>query len=243
MKIFTYSFNNPIYLAYQYKCLKKFSIEPFELICIDNSIDNDIRHELQNVCKNNKITYQINKKPNHSSPGISHYSAIQWSYNRFIIYQKELVLMLDHDIFPIFPFSISEILNDALMAGAPQQREHIVYLHPSILILNPDKLPNKNTLNFGSKIFDGVGVDVGGQLHTYIYNNPHVKIKYLKSHLLPPQSNLLPLNCVYDGNNPFEIIEDKFLHTRLGSNWSGINSHEFSIRNKLIYNLLDEYLK
>ena len=249
-KVFTYSFNNPKYLEYQSRCLKKFSLEPFEFYCIDNSVDPYIRRRLNKVCADNGIRHEINKKPDHSLPGTSHYSALQWSYNEFMQNNTGLSLILDHDMFPVKPFSVSSELNGAQIAGIRQEREHVIYLHPSVIILDMDKLPNKHTINFNGQLVDGVAVDIGGQLGAYFRDNPNVKVNYMNAHKVDKSSDIIPedlkINYRCDPNatdlHPFEIAEEKFLHTMLGSNWCYIDKQKFEARNSLIYSILERYL-
>jgi hypothetical protein len=239
-KVYTYSFNNPKYLEYQSKTLKKFSVEPFEFICIDNSIDPSIRQQLNKVCADNGIRYEINQKPDHSLAGTSHYSALQWSYNEFMMNDTCLSVILDHDTFPIKSFSILEMLNGADIAGILQQREYVKYLHPCMIILDLNKLPNKNTINFNGQKVDNVVVDIGGQLGAYFRDNPNVKINYFKRDVVEKAMDIIPDDL--KRHYSFEIIGEKFLHTRLGSNWCGINKEQFNTRNNFIYSMLDKHL-
>ena len=64
-KIFTYAFNNPKYLEYQIKTLNKFALDPFEFICVDNSIDKSVSAELRNVLKTVFVTQSMNNQTIH----------------------------------------------------------------------------------------------------------------------------------------------------------------------------------
>jgi len=241
IKIFTYSFNNPKYLEYQNKLLKKFLTEPFEFICIDNSIDMSIRQQLREVCNTNNIRYEINQKPDHSLHGTSHYSAVQWSFDTFMANGSGIAVILDHDMFPIKPISIKNLLNNADIAGAPQSGQNVTYLHPSLIIMNLDTLTNKSSINFNGAKINEINFDIGANLHFYFKENPTVKIKYLASRLIEENHPMIlpDLKKYYDDKIPFELVEDSLLHTRIGSNWAHINSLTFNNRNSLIYNIFD----
>lgn len=242
--VFTYSFNNPKYLIYQNKCLKKFIKEQVAFTCIDNAIDQKISTELKKVCLDNSIRYSKNDKPDHSLHGASHYSALQYSYNKFIKNNKGLCLILDHDMFPIKNISLVDLLDESNIAGAPQSKEHIHYLHPSFILLNIDSMPSKESIDFNGACIDGINVDIGGNLFNYFKSNPSVKVKKLKSYLVKKDSEVIPSNSkdIYDEDCPFELVEDSLLHTRLGSNWLYMKDNIFQKRNDMIYNILDSYL-
>lgn len=246
IKIFTYAFNNPKYLEYQIRAFKKFMVDPFEFYCIDNSKDPNISQELRQICINNNIKYEPNKSPNHITDGISHYSALQWSYNTLMANQNNICVLIDHDMFPIKPISILEILDGASIAGAPQSRGHVNYLHPSLIILKLNEMTNENTLSFNCSIIEGQKTDTGGEFHNYFKNNPNVKVKLLPAFLINDSNNnmnLIPQECHsnYNRNYLFEIVDNKFMHTRLGSNWIDIEKTEFKKRDDLIYYILDKY--
>ncbi len=247
IKIFTYAFNNPKYLEYQIKAFKKFMTEPYDFCCVDNAIASDIRHQLRQISINNGIRYQINQKPDHSLHGLSHYSALQWSYNTLMVNQQDTCVMVDHDMFPIHPISISELLDGALIAGAPQSRYHVQYLHPSLMVFKMGELPNKETISFYGGKIDDLNVDIGGELHYYFTKNPGVKVRFLPSYLINEANqnmHIIPseLHQFYNRDYLFEIVDNKFLHTRLGSNWIYIEKSEFIKRDNLIYSTLDKYI-
>ena len=248
IKIYTYSFNNPKYLDYQIKSFRKFMKEPFEFICIDNSIDPMIRNTLIDVCNKYGVAHHINMKPDHSLAGLSHASALQWSFNTFMANDNDNInVMIDHDTFPIIPISIFDLLGDSAIAGAPQSVGHIHYLHPSLIIMDMQKLPNKHTMKFCGANIDGINVDIGGQLYLYFRDNPSVNIKHLRSYLISDQNKNMQwipqqFHNDYDRTYLFEIKEDKLIHTRLGSNWIHIKEPEFRKRDEVIYGTLDYYL-
>jgi hypothetical protein len=246
MKIFTYAFNHPTYLQYQIKCLNKFVQEPFEHYCIDNASEQKYTEQFLSICNDNKIQYRKNLKPDHSLAGVSHYSALQWSWKTIISQTEEIVLMLDHDTFPIDYVSITELLGDACLAGPPQSRgEHITYFHPSCMIFNTATLPKKDTISFKGSIIDGLPTDIGGELHYYFTRNPDVKKKCLKHGHIHTDNPFLPKHLIekYGYEHVFEMVEGKLLHTRNGSNWAYFDKQLFDSRDKFIFEILDDKLK
>ena len=244
MKIFTYAFNNPTYLKYQNKCLHKFIQEPFEHYCIDNASEQKYTDQFKIICAEHNIHYEKNLEPDHSLAGRSHYSALQWSWNNIISQTEEVILMLDHDTFPIYPVSITELLGDACLAGFLQARgENIEYFHPSCMIFNTQTLPNKE-----GSVIDDIATDIGGELCMYFRNNPDVKRKCFKAGYVHIDNPIFSENIIkkygYDhahkmSKTLFEIIEDKFFHARNGSGW---DRSMLSGREQFIISLLDDRL-
>jgi hypothetical protein len=246
MKIFTYAFNHPTYLKYQSKCLKKFIQEPFEFYCIDNASNASFTNQFVKICSDEGIIHTKNLEPDHSLAGESHYSALQWSWKNIISQTEEIIMMLDHDTFPIDYVSPTQLLEDAYLAGAPQSKGiGIDYFHPSLMIFDTKNLPNKETVSFKGSVIDEVATDIGGDLCMYFRNNPDVKKKYLKSGHMFSDNPFLPkiLIAKYGYPHVFEMIEGKFLHTRNGSNWAWFDKRTFDTRDSFIFELLDEKLK
>ena len=238
-------FNHPAYIEYQYRCIKKFIKEPFDFYCIDNAAEYRFSKRFKSICSSNNIHYEKNLEPDHSLAGESHYSALQWSWKTIISKTEELIMMLDHDTFPIDFVSISELLDDASLAGAPQSKGvDIEYFHPSLMIFNTANLPNKETISFrGSKIND-ILTDIGGDLFYYFRDNPTVKKKHLRAGHMHTDHPFLPATLInkYGYQHVFEMIENKFLHTRNGSNWARFDKTTFNNRDKFIFELLDSVL-
>jgi hypothetical protein len=246
MRIFTYAFNHPTYLQYQNKCLRKFIQEPFEFYCVDNASEQRYSDQFKIICEANNIHYLKNLEPDHSLAGESHYSALQWSWKTIISHTEEIIVMLDHDTFPIDFVSIIDFLGDALLAGAPQSKGvGIDYFHPSLMIFNTKNLPNKNSVSFKGSVIDDIATDIGGDLCHYFRNNPTVKKKIIKSGHMFADNPLLPADLIakYGYLHVFEDVEGKFLHTRNGSNWAWFDKNTFDNRDRFIFELLDAKLK
>lgn len=244
MKIFTYAYNKPKYLIYQYKCLKKFIDEDFEFYCVDNSKEEYISQEFKKICDEQGINYLKNLKPDHSLEGTSHYSALQWSYDNVISKTSEIVVMIDHDNFPIKHVKISEIIGDCDLAGYPQSRGHVEYLNPALMIFNTAQMPNKTTLSFKGSLIDGNATDIGGELYYYIKSLPTPKRKNLVSGpILSDDVILSDLAKKWGYPHTFDLIESSFVHPRNGSNWARVGRQEIENRDNLIFELLDRNLE
>jgi hypothetical protein len=244
MKIFVYCYNKPEYLTPQIKCLRKFIKEPFDFYCIDNSKDPKLTSKFIGICSQNEIIYTRNEKPDHSLEGLSHYAAMQWSWNNIINKTNEIIVMIDHDNFPIRELSIEKILDNNVIAGVAQSRGHVEYLNPALMIFNTRLMPNKTNISFKGSLIENQATDIGGEIYFYFKDNPNVNKKFLKSGpILKDDPILKDLAEKYGYPHTFDFIEDAFVHPRNGSNWSRVEQDEFNNREKLIFDLLDRNLK
>lgn len=243
MKIFTYVFNNPKYLIYQNKCLRKFVAETFEFICLDNSKEVKYHEEFKKICQEHNITYIMNAAPDHSLEGTSHQAALKWSWDAHIKQTQDIIVMLDHDMFAIKPLSFLELLNQSAVAGGKESRGQIEYLHPALMIFNTSEMSDKETINFRGGVIEGQQCDSGGELYYYFQKHPELKITALgHGHLSDENPLASDLIKKYNCNPVFEIWADKFFHPRNGSNWDRVNPQAFATREKLVFELLDRNL-
>lgn len=244
VNIFTFSFNNPKYLEFQSKLLKKYCKNNFQFFCIDNSIDNKISNDLKMTCNTNGIRYEKNMKPDHSLPGTSHYAAIQYAYHSFMEKSNDVCVLMDHDMFPIDYINFEELVSNNHIAGFQQSKEHIYYLHPALIVMDMKKLPNKSTISFNGAKIDEINVDIGGELYKYFESNKDVKINKLHWTGITNTNQIIPekYKNIYDNDAPFELINNNMLHTRLGSNWIHFAKNIFDLRNEMIYFILNSKL-
>ncbi len=121
-------------------------------------------------------------------PNIRHANAIQYSLDTIGFGHNGIVFIIDSDMFPVRPFSITEYMKDADAAGVFRGfRPGGSYIWPGICFLNMATLPNKRDINFNCGVIDKNSVDVGGYTYCYFRDNPSVRkknINEISSHQL-----------------------------------------------------------
>jgi glycosyltransferase involved in cell wall biosynthesis len=83
--IITVTFNGPKLLEYQLKTLKKYCLDDYEFIVIDNSNNENYINEIKNICEENNISY-IHKGFSVSVgnvPSTNHGLALNYAYETF----------------------------------------------------------------------------------------------------------------------------------------------------------------
>ena len=246
--VISVGFNRPSYLPYQYELLKKFMTQPFSYMFFDNSVTESITTKFINTCKYLNISYTRIPQNIHTSHGISDRAgksldyAIQHIYN--VMQFRGIVMINDSDLFLLKPFDPITKLGTKPIIGRshknvyylnhPEQTEicKLNYYTNQYVILNFDILPNIQDLSFMPGIVEGVNVDCGGKIHTYLKNNgieycpvtdiPHSGVtKYtiddICDDIVKPYFNK---ELETHEKSVSEIFDDSFLHLRMGSNWN-----------------------
>ncbi len=172
--IITIAFNNVSILKIQYFFIKKNLKDCYEYSIIDNSTKKNVSKLIKEFCKNENIEYvkipQINITLN---PSDSHGLAINWAIKNFIKPRKAKYFgIIDHDIFPIKPTKIINILKKQEIYGHLQIRKAGWYLWAGFCFFN-EKFINNKKMNFLPKN----GMDSGGGNYNDLYK--HLKLEKL----------------------------------------------------------------
>lgn len=246
INIYTFQFNQPDFLEYQFRTFSKFLSLPHKLICVNNAYDNHYeKRAILDKASQLGIAHVIPENIDYNrGPGYSHQDALNWTWNNFIANSSDPVIIVDHDMFPIktlnFDFSYD-------ITGISQGRgEYIRYFHPGFMLIN--NIPDKNTIDFRGQKIDGHNCDTGGNWHHYLLAHPELKIKGLLMQAInysQETMKFLPesVHSSYDTNDQMEIVEDYMIHFRNGSNWAHTNKYQFNSRVDQLKQTLDYYLK
>jgi len=227
--IITISFNNSKLIWYQIKCVKKYCIDNYELIVVDNGNNNEESKIIKNICDENNIRL-INTNITSNSPSNNHGLALNQIY-KILKEEFDYLLFLDHDVFPIKPFSVTEILEDNMIAGQKQIRGNNEYLWPGLLFINK--------LNVDLDFTPLGNLDTGGKLSKLVSENKE-KIFFI-------EDNRIPIDLELNNNHMHEFYQtfqnETFIHFIKSSNWCNVNEEIFNTRLNFLFNKLDNYIK
>lgn len=223
------TYNIPInVLLIQIQAIKKFSLDPYELILVDNS---DNPEAIENIRYHTSIQpdiryFKVDSIPSRGSD--SHAFAANLAYS-LVREEYEYLFYLDHDCLPIKGFSVKEILEDKLLGGIGQEKGK-KYFWPGCFMFNNAKV-DKNLVNFSPNL--EFGLDTGGNLY-----------RLLEAY--GPDSTVF-FNEEYKQNTQFTenqynyyalIYNRTFMHFVNGSNWASASNNESRLNT-----LLAEYHK
>lgn len=224
IQIFTSVVNRPDFVILQNQLFHKFLKNEYQFHIVDDSIDDTISEQFKSICSENGFSYY--KKPLRTvqlNPAQACADTVQWTYDHIIRkdYKDSLVFFCDSDMFLIDEFDISEYMNDAMIAGLPQQRGNVTYMWNGIMFFHMSKLEDLD-IDFSDGIVEGEMTDVGGNTYYYFQKNK-IEMKKTDSEcpVYPTHFNDIDLQNeeVTRGYN-FELhLDGKFLHYRAATNW------------------------
>lgn len=217
------AFNKPDLLIKQVEKIQQFCTDDHDVIVVDNSNKKDaiegIRHHAT------RLGCQYMKTNSGNSDGsLSHSFAANLSYIK-LKDSYDYFLYLDHDCFPVKPFSVIENLGDNVIAGIGQNKSK-TYVWPGCVMFKKDDL-----IDFGTN--REFQLDTGGNLYKVMEHYGHEKCLFFDEQYCENIHFKSDTRYSY-----YSLINDgMFFHMVGGSNWMGIEKNEERINSLL--NILD----
>lgn len=228
IKIYSTVYIKPEFIDLQFNSFKKYSIDNFELIIINNGIDKDTFDKIVEKCDKYKLKH-INVIKNVNTTeycSASHIHAIDFTLQNFIKKDEDDVdinILIDSDVFAYKPFSFYKLLNNKYLAGMYQQSNEHEYIAAIFMMIN-------GKIDLGDfSFYSGYG-DTGAGVQ-YLMNKYNTIPEYLKhtaqidieSDYIFRCENEYPYKDIYR----IQFIADSFIHYYRGSNWqeSDVNYH------------------
>lgn len=214
--IITHAFNRPDFIEMQCRTFKKFFKDDYRFVLFNDANNEPMSAQIKVMCQEwgiecIRVPQEIHDRPYHKRwpgepyhrPNIRHANAIQYSLDTLGFNHDGILLIIDSDMFPVRPFSITEYMKDADTAGVFRGfRPDGGYIWPGICFLNMATLPNKRDINFNCGFIDGYSVDVGGHTYCYFRDNPTVTKKGITEissyQLFCPHTGIPMRNCKMD---------------------------------------------
>lgn len=220
--IITYNISSEIFIL-QIEAIRKFCKDDFVIHVIDNSTEEEIAKDIKYHAENFKLDYTKTYSSSKNSSD-SHAYAANFAYQKF----KggfEYWFFMDHDLIPVQPYSVTEILNGGhVIAGLGQLGSSTkTYFWPGCVMFHLEG-DEKDIIDFSPS----KGLDTGGGLHLVVekYGLDHC-IFFNEAYHQNPYFN----SNVY---NSFAMINNgMFFHCVNGSNWAGKDRHEERINSLL----------
>ena len=222
------TYNNPELIKHQFHLLKKYFKGSYNFLIADNSSDKNARKQIEEYCKTQSISYISLPTNPYKTGSQSHAASINWVMRNYIgVKQPDYFGFIDHDIFPVEPFSVEDILKKQSIYGLLQQRESLWYLWAGFCFFN-FKSFDVSQMDFMPGPVNGIALDTGGKNWDLVYS----KIKS-DSIEFPKQTyqNLREGNVAQ--SDKLEIIGN-WVHSFNGSYWMKVDKKE---------HLLEQYLK
>lgn len=216
------TYNTSALIAKQLDLVKKYCEDEHDVIVVDNS---DAPEAIDAIRYHASLRDCVYVKTQSSSRGgsDSHSFAANFAYGMFKD-DYDYFFFLDHDCFPVRPFSIQKELHGKMMAGIGQEKKEL-YFWPGCLMFKKEV----QDIDFSPL----PGLDTGGSLY-----------RTMKS---LGKNNLIFFNEVHVENpgfkktmyNFYSLINHRmFMHFINGSNWNNKGHHQERLNS--LFNILDQ---
>lgn len=220
------AFNNARIIRYQYGLMKELFQDPYAYTVFDNSTNQTESDKIKDFCESEKIPYlKLNKvMQKHIGPSENHAIALNYSYQNYIkVRNAKYFGFLDHDLFPVKPYSVIAHLEKEPFWGYMKQ-EKLRYLWPGFSFFCTDYLQNlrvdfmtdwKNGGDTGSRNYFSV-------YKKYLKNNPDLKFgSFERIQLI--RDNQIPAD---DYESMCSILDGAWVHMINGGNWTDYKNFE-----------------
>jgi hypothetical protein len=240
--IYSIQYNKPVFINLQKKSFDKF-IREYTFTVIDNSIDKDISAEIKKNCLLNNIncieTENKFDSRRNGLHGFSHEVGVKCFLDKLKNTHKndDIVMLLDHDVFIVSDISkIFDTISNSSILTLKQQREHIYYIWPGLVILNLRNCANIHEISLdGAKLVNNVWIPIDNGVFTDIGGHSY--------HYLKKYENRLKFVDLeeYFVNEVIDNITDKhiFYHFHAGSQWSGYSNDIWENKFKQIKKVIE----
>lgn len=254
-------YNTPLFIEQQAKCIKRFcKDDKYDILLVDNSNTEAFRIKLQEQCDNIGVKYfKVESdivKPKSLDTSGDHAFALRYSFNKFKD-EYDYIFFLDHDVFPIKQFSITEFLklntdNKLLAAGLLQGRDKN-FFWAGCFLLNMRDVDLRLIGDFSPNY--SLGLDTNGDTHKllgfygsdkfcffteeFITNNRFLDI-------IQEKNNEMRRTTGSEVNDPYKEYQliagggAVFLHFRGSSNY--VNCILFGERMGTLFSILEDKL-
>jgi hypothetical protein len=243
VKIFTFAFNRPDILQYQINSFKKHIEDDLEFHVVYDTRDNEYLETFTKICEDNQVCLHHHISQPGNTPSFYNSDAIQWTYDNFIKLDGEdfIAMILDHDIFLIEDFNVSQFMGGYDLSGLLQTRESVEYVWQGLIFFKKSSVENID-FNFYPQTVDGQPLDTCGGTYKLLRNE---NIKFKSTDVVYPDDyNGINLRDSSNSNGGYAMelhADQKFLHFRNACNWHNalkvVDNHKTSILYKILNDL------
>ena len=228
----TVTFNNTEVVEYQIRTLQRFFTFPYRYTVFDKSTEEEKADEIHTICKSHNVGYVRLPKQEFIPKGFGSYShGIACNYLFYNYIQNgggKYFGLLDHDIFPVEKFDISEYLEKQFFYGI----KHRYYIWPGFFFIRMSHI-RKTKLDFRPSLW--LHGDTGACNRYRLFRN----VDFTK-YEMPSDKKIL----FDDDKDIFEYGYSYFscgwIHCWNASNYMG---KDIQLKMKRIFLLIEEKLK
>lgn len=213
------TYNEAAFIIPQLEGLKKYCKDNYQAVIIDNSTITEVSENIKYHAElRGAIYYKTNSATQNGSE--SHCFAANLSY-QLIKDKYDFLMYMDHDLFPLQPFSVQEMLGGKILGGLAQPgvKHNKTYYWPGLVMWDNNRI-DRNLVDFWfSHEFE---LDTGGNFYKLVE-------LYGKENCMT-MGEVYYQNSMYHGAkyNHYTVIKKdaaEFMHFIGGSNWISLSDH------------------
>ena len=225
--VITIAFNNEVVLKHQIQYMRKFWKDgEREYLIADNSPLKERQDVIRELCRKEGIPYLLlprDARIDRISGSFSHGTAVTWLYHNYIKGRNPYIFgFLDHDIFPVRPFSMEEKMQGMPYYGFREDRGGAWYIWMGLLFMKTGEVSGHHLNFLPCKVGDErVYMDTGGSLWYTLFS-----IKGDAGCRFPERVRVPMFVKGKRHRDPVDYIDDCWMHTNNGSNWKNIEDKQ-----------------
>ena len=245
VKIYTIAFNRPDILKYQIDSFRTYIQDDLEFHVVYDTRDNEHLEEFSKICEENNVSLHHHISQPGNTPSFYNSDAIQWTYDRFIKPDEEdfIALILDHDVFLIEEFDVSEFMDGYDLAGLIQTRGSVEYVWQGLIFFRKSSLDDLD-FDFYPQAVDGQMLDSCGGTYKLLRND---KIRFKPTDVTYPDDYQgINLKDPSNSNGGYEMelhVDQKFLHSRNACNWHNGLKVTDSKKTSVLHTILSDFIE
>lgn len=216
--------------------------EDWQLVIVDNSSKTEKRKLIQQVCKEEQITYLpvprwINSLACHRLffYGMSHGAALNWMFYHYLQFVKpKYFALIDHDCLPGRDFNLTEAIGNKDFYGVDRLKDNSWYLWPGFAIYRYN-IVEKSKPNFLPIYIDRMYLDAGGANYLQLYQHyqrEELKFAEVQTVRIQKTKNIQSANDIYH-TDCIQRIDNAWIHIINGSNYAKLKGKEKMVKRVL----------
>lgn len=234
--IITIAYNHSRLIEKQIELVKQYVTDNcFLHIIVDNSPNRKIRQQIKDICEREQVKYVnvpifIDKLISHKlfGNGLSHGAALNWMFYHLLKSNRPVrFAVLDHDVFPLKGYSLTEKLGKSDFIGVERNMGVGWYLWPGWCVLRFEAI-EKCRPNFLPVFINDTYLGSGGGNYSCFYckyNHNEMSFPEVTTKRVKKTQGLHKHNDIYH-SDCIQFIDHSWLHIINGSNCAHVPEKE-----------------
>ena len=150
---------------------------------------------------------------------------LQYLWQRVFSKEQGPICFCHSDVFLMEPIKLSDYLKGYSLVSVVTRNKGLTYLWEPLMILNPQELPEMETMKWWPSLVEGIWTDTGGPTHFYLKAHPEIKIREIGQSGIEddPNVDFHPARYAF-----FHLGDKRVFHYYSASRWCTLMSYYWS---------------